>query len=89
MDFDLTDDEWCLLEPLLPSEPKPAGADNRRILPCNTSIGAWLDVEVPGYCQTPGFRLGTGLLMAQQLGSFASFLVFLDGILTTSGDDTT
>ncbi len=32
MRFDLTDDEWCLLEPLLPSQRKSARADDRRIL---------------------------------------------------------
>ena len=32
MRFDLTDDEWWLLEPLLPSQRRSARADDRRIL---------------------------------------------------------
>ena len=32
MRFDLTDDEWALLEPLLPSRRKSARVDDRRIL---------------------------------------------------------
>ena len=32
MRFDLTDDEWALLEPLLPSKRKSARQDDRRVL---------------------------------------------------------
>jgi len=32
MRFDLTDDEWALLEPLLPSQRKSARQDDRRVL---------------------------------------------------------
>ena len=60
MRFDLSDDEWALLEPLMPKSRKSARADDRKIMNAifyvlRTGM-PWRDVPVPRFGNQPPKR---------------------------------